>query len=132
MKSCLPKRPAALAPEVSGFVDATVMLASAQARLQTADSGCQRPGALLLWRGDRDHGHGCAHLRRTQAVMMAPGEYQQVARRCSGSLREIWLLVFLLEAAVTALLVVAVPKVRLLLLVCIPLLVREHDVQIHL
>jgi hypothetical protein len=26
MKSCLPKRPAALAPEVSGFVDATVML----------------------------------------------------------------------------------------------------------
>jgi hypothetical protein len=56
----------------------------------------------------------------------------QVARRCSGSLREIGLLVFPLEAAVTAVLVVTVPKVCLLLLVCIPLLVREHDVQIHL
>jgi len=72
---------------------------------------------------------GCAHLRRAQAVMMAPGDCQQVATE---SLREIRPSVLPVEAAGTAVLVAAVPKVCLLLLVCIPLLVREHDVQIHL
>jgi hypothetical protein len=40
-------------------------------------------------------------------------------------LRKMRLSVFPVEAAVTAVLVVPVPKVCLLLLVCIPLLVRE-------
>ena len=40
------------------------------------DAGCRLPtqnadgpGALLLWRGDRDRGHGPAHLRRAHGAL---------------------------------------------------------------